>query len=64
MFRASVPLEIVRAADPVNEPKEAEIAVVPPASAVASPIELMLDTVPLEELQLTFAVMSCVLPSE
>jgi hypothetical protein len=64
VFSASVPVETVSVADPFTEPEEAEIVVVPPASAVASPVELMLDAVPLEELQLAVAVMSCVLPSE
>jgi hypothetical protein len=58
VFKAVVPVDTVRAAVPVAEPDEAEIVAVPPARAVASPLELMLDAVPLEELQLTVEVMS------
>ena len=58
MFSAIVPVWTERDAVPVTEPIEAEIVVLPPASAVARPEVVTLDVAPFAEVQVTEEVMS------
>jgi len=53
----------VRMVEPLTDPKEAEIVVMPCLDVLASPWLLMVATAVLEEFQLTKVVRSCVLPS-
>ncbi len=52
-----------RVVEPLIEPKVAVIVVIPAPTVMARPVELILATLPSEELQLTWLVRSCVLPS-
>jgi len=55
--------ETVRGVDPVTEPDVARIVVPPMATPVASPADVIVAIAEYDELQLTDAVMFCVLPS-